>query len=362
MTGLYSSIGHSLLFCIDAEQAHGLSIDALRMGLHPSFRNDADERLTVKVAGLNFPNPLGMAAGYDKNGDVPDALLRMGFGHTEVGTITPEPQPGNPKPRIFRLREDQGVINRLGFNSKGHAAALARLQARQNRGGLIGVNIGANKTSEDFGADYVSGIHAFSKFASYFTINISSPNTPGLRALQGADPLVDLLSRVSEAREIEVTKTGKQLPLFLKIAPDLSDKELDDIASAIKASDLDALIVSNTTLSRDGLISGHAKEAGGLSGKPLFERSTIVLAKMYQRVGDDLPLVGVGGISDTDSAFAKIEAGASLIQLYSGMIYAGPSLPRDILKGLSKKLDTEKLASITEVVGRNASQWASKSF
>lgn len=352
---LYSKIGKELLFKFDAEQAHGLSIRGLKTGLHPRFDAAADPRLAVQVAGLNFANPLGMAAGYDKNGDVPDALLALGFGHTEVGTVTPLPQPGNPKPRIFRLKEDEAVINRLGFNSKGHGAALAQLENRKGRNGIVGINIGANKTSEDFGGDYVKGIEAFGAIADYFTVNISSPNTPGLRALQGADPLTDLLQRVDEA--VEATK--RKTPVFLKVAPDLNETEIDDIAKAVLGSNIDALIVSNTTLARVGLKSSSiAQEAGGLSGVPLFERSTIVLAKAHERLQGKVPLVGVGGVHNVETAWQKIEAGASLVQLYTGLVYEGPTLPEVILTGLSKRLSDEGLSSIKEICGRNADEWA----
>ncbi len=358
MTGFYSSIGRSALFAVDAERAHGLSITALRLGLHPKIASNQDPRLAVSLAGLDFPNPLGLAAGYDKNGDVPDALLNMGFGHTEVGTVTPLPQPGNPKPRIFRLQSDQGIINRLGFNSKGHADARANLVSRKSQDGIVGINLGANKTSTDFAADYVTGVHAFADLASYFTVNISSPNTPGLRALQGADPLTDLLQRVSEARHQEAEKHGKSPPLFLKIAPDLEDQELDDITSALAQADFDALIVSNTTLSRSGLTSANRDETGGLSGKPLFELSTKILAKMRLRLPDTFPLIGVGGVYDADTAFAKMEAGASLVQLYSGLVYQGPGLPGQILSGLQRRCDEEGLISISQAVGRSAQEWA----
>ncbi len=354
---LYSKIGRELFFKLDAERAHGLSIRGLQSGLHPRFDAAFDQRLAVEIADLEFTNPLGMAAGYDKNGDVPDALLALGFGHTEVGTVTPLPQPGNPKPRIFRLKEDEAVINRLGFNSKGHAAALAQLKKRNARSGIVGINIGANKTSIDFGADYVKGIEVFGAIADYFTINISSPNTPGLRALQGADPLADLLRRVDEA----VNATGRITPVFLKIAPDLSETEIDDIAKAVSKSNVDAIIVSNTTLSRIGLKSGSiTQEAGGLSGAPLFERSTIVLAKIYARLEGKIPLVGVGGVHSFETAWQKIEAGASLVQLYTGLIYEGPTLPKTILSGMSKQLDQEGLSSINDVCGRSNDDWAKR--
>ena len=250
---LFDKIARKALFSLDAETAHGLSIKALQSGLHPRCDNARHTSLSVGLAGLTFPNPLGMAAGYDKGADVPDALLAMGFGHAEIGTVTPLPQPGNPRPRVFRILEERGVINRLGFNSEGHEAVAERLKARRDSGktGLVGVNLGANKDSEDFAADYVKGIKAFAGLARYFTINISSPNTPGLRALQGADPLSDLLRRVSEARE----ELDDRVPVFLKIAPDLEASEMDAIADALQASDFDALIVSNTTLSRKGIAS-----------------------------------------------------------------------------------------------------------
>lgn len=354
---LYSKIGKELLFKFDAERAHGLSIRGLQCGFHPRFDSAFDPRLVVEIAGLKFANPLGMAAGYDKNGDVPDALLALGFGHTEVGTVTPLPQPGNQKPRIFRLKEDQAVINRLGFNSKGHTAALAQLKKRKAQSGIVGINIGANKTSEDFGSDYVRGIEVFGVLADYFTVNISSPNTPGLRALQGADPLADLLQRVDEA----VEATGRKTPVFLKIAPDLSEAEIDDIAKAVLGSNIDALIVSNTTLARVGLKSGTiAQETGGLSGAPLFERSTVVLAKVATRLEGKVPLVGVGGVHSVETAWQKIEAGASLVQLYTGLIYEGPILPKTILSGISRQLDQEGLSSINEVCGRCTDDWAKR--
>ncbi|MEP1206513.1 MAG: quinone-dependent dihydroorotate dehydrogenase [Rhizobiaceae bacterium] len=362
MSDLYSSIGKRALFALDAETAHGVSITALRLGLHPRFNANSDPRLAVSIAGLEFPNPLGMAAGYDKDGEVPDALLKMGFGHTEVGTVPPLPQPGNPKPRIFRLPSDQAVINRLGFNSRGHANARTNLLARSGKPGIIGINIGANKTSEDFAADYVTGVHQFADLATYFTVNISSPNTPGLRALQGADPLTDLLQRVGEARQQEAEKSGRLVPLFLKIAPDLDDQELDDVTEALSNSDFDALIVSNTTLSRAGLTSSNRDETGGLSGKPLFERSTVILAKMRLRLSQDFPLIGVGGVHDAESAFAKIEAGASLIQLYSAMVYQGPGLPGTILQGLQQRCDDDGLSTISQAVGRSAQDWSKVSL
>lgn len=299
MIGRFSDLARRGLFLLDPETAHGASITALKSGLLPSCRVPADPRLACTVAGLNFPNPLGMAAGYDKNGDVPDALLKLGFGFTEVGTVTPRPQAGNDKPRIFRLTADRAVINRLGFNNEGHDAVYKRLAerltGRGNADGIVGVNIGANKDSADRIADYVAGISRFYPVASYFTVNISSPNTPGLRDLQARESLCALLDAVLAARAEAAVRHGKSLPVFLKIAPDLTEEGLDDIAAEALAHDLDGLIVSNTTLSREGLTDRvHAGEAGGMSGAPLFQRSTAILARMRRRVGPELPIIGVG--------------------------------------------------------------------
>lgn len=355
---LLSSLGRKGLFLFDPETAHGLSIAALKAGVVPACPAKADPRLAQTIAGLSFPNPLGMAAGYDKNAEVPEALLRLGFGFTEVGTVTPRPQEGNPKPRIFRLVEDDAVINRLGFNNAGHAAALEHLK-RCRRDALIGVNIGANKDSEDRVADYVQGIETFYDVARYFTANISSPNTPGLRDLQAKDSLHALLSAVLDARARQAARSDRQVPVFLKIAPDLTEEGIDDIAEVALAHPLDGLIVSNTTLSREGLRdSRQAGEAGGLSGKPLFEKSTRVLAKVRRRVGPNLPIVGVGGISSAETAAEKIRAGADLVQLYSCMVYAGPTLPGEIVAGLSRICDREQIASISALRGTRTDYWA----
>lgn len=349
------------LFRLDPETAHGLSIKALKLGLAPHAHLPPDPRLAVAVAGLSFPNPLGLAAGYDKNAEVPDAILALGFGFTEIGTVTPLAQPGNPKPRIFRLTADEAVINRFGFNSEGHGAALARLRGRGGRGGIVGVNIGANKDAADRIADYVAGIRAFAGVASYFTANISSPNTPGLRDLQARESLRQLLAAVLAARDEEAIRIGRKVPVFLKIAPDLTEEGLDDVADEIRASALDGLIVSNTTLSRAGLTDAmQAKEAGGLSGKPLFERATIVLAKMRRRLGGNLPIIGVGGVHSAETAAEKIRAGADLVQLYSAMVYEGPGLPARILTGLSALCDREGLGSIRDLRGSRVDHWASK--
>ncbi|MBX5226050.1 quinone-dependent dihydroorotate dehydrogenase [Rhizobium sp. NLR9b] len=348
------------LFLFDPETAHGMSIAALKSGLVPACRIVPDPRLRQTVAGLTFENPLGMAAGYDKNAEVPEALLKLGFGFTEIGTVTPKPQGGNPRPRIFRLVEDEAVINRLGFNNEGHDAAFERLSALTG-GGMIGVNIGANKDSDDRIADYVAGIRRFYSVARYFTANISSPNTPGLRDLQARESLAALLSAVLAARDEMAQKSGRKIPVFLKIAPDLTEEGMDDIAAEALAHPLDGLIVSNTTLSRDGLKDQRqAKEAGGLSGAPLFEKSTAVLARMRKRVGPDLPIIGVGGVSSAETALEKIRAGADLVQLYSCMVYEGPGLPGDIVRGLSALLDREKVGSIRTLRDSRLDYWAAR--
>ncbi|RLQ87188.1 quinone-dependent dihydroorotate dehydrogenase [Notoacmeibacter ruber] len=351
------------LMSIEAEKAHGLSITALKAGagrmLGPGAPHQSP-RLKATVAGLTFPNPLGMAAGYDKNAEVPDPLLALGFGFVEVGTVTPRPQSGNPQPRIFRLPNERGVINRLGFNNEGHEAALLRLMKRRHRGGLVGVNIGANKDSEDRAADYALGITTFALYASYFTVNISSPNTPGLRDLQSAENLSDLLARVMAARDAAAEDAGRSIPVFLKIAPDLQEADLDHIAAAAEQYGLDGLIVSNTTLSRAPLLNREAgAQAGGLSGKPLFDLSTTVLAKMRQRVGAAMPLIGVGGVHSADSALEKIRAGADLVQLYSVMVYEGPRFPIRLLRQMDAKLKAQG-ETVRSIRDQSVTEWAER--
>lgn len=346
LASLAFPLARPLLHALDAETAHGLTISALK--LLPSGKAAApDPRLQAEAFGLRFPNPLGLAAGFDKNAEVPDQMLALGFGFAEIGTVTPLPQAGNPRPRLFRLSADEAVINRMGFNNEGHRAALKRLEARKGRGGIVGVNIGANKESGDRIGDYVKGIEAFSHVASYFTVNISSPNTPGLRALQSRMELEALLVRLNAARGSQEHKP----PMLLKIAPDLSDDELEDIATACGGGAVDGIIVSNTTLSREGLRSGLAQEAGGLSGKPLLDLSTQRLARLYLLTGGEIPLVGAGGVHDGASALRKIRAGASLVQLYSALVYRGPGLVTEILSGLAAALDGETLQSLR---GRDA--------
>jgi dihydroorotate dehydrogenase len=350
-------LGQRLLFAFDPETAHGLSIAALRCGLPVAAKAPADERLKVEVCGIRFPNPLGMAAGYDKNAEVPDALLGLGFGFAEVGTVTPLPQPGNPRPRIFRLTRDRAVINRLGFNNEGHEAAERRLAARKGRAGIVGVNIGANKDSVDRVADYEKGVARFAPLASYLTVNISSPNTPGLRNMQARAQLGELLSRVMAAREAASARP----PVFLKIAPDLAEAELEDIAAEVAARRIEGLIVSNTTIARPPLGDAtFAGETGGLSGKPLFERSTIVLAKMRRLLGPDIAVIGVGGVGDAASALEKIRAGADLVQFYTGLIYGGPGLPGRILRDMSRTMEREKAVSVRALRDSRLAEWARK--
>ena len=357
MIRLLGALSRPLLFALDPETAHNATIAALRLAPMPQAA-PADARLRTRAFGLDFPNPLGMAAGFDKGAQAPDALLRAGFGFVEIGTVTPRPQPGNPKPRLFRLVEDEGVINRFGFNSEGHDVVHARLKARAGRAGIIGVNVGANKESTDRAADYVAGIRAFADVAAYFTINISSPNTPGLRDLQQAGVLDDLLARVLGARDEAIASHGRK-PVLLKIAPDLSLEDLDDIVRVCAARGVDGMILGNTTIDRPAsLRAKDAPEAGGLSGKPLFEKSTRMLAHCYLRVDGRFPVVGAGGVHDVASAFAKFEAGASLVQVYSALVFAGPALVGDILKGLADRLSAERLPSLGSVVGRGAREWA----
>ena len=353
--------GRHLLFKLDPELAHRLSIVALRSGLAPACRVPQDPRLTVEAAGMRFDHPIGMAAGYDKNAEVPDALLRIGFAFAEIGSVTPEPQAGNPKPRIFRLPAERAVINRLGFNNEGHQAALSRLRrCRRRPGRHIGVNVGANKDAEDRVADYVAGIETFYDVADYFTVNISSPNTPGLRDLHGRDNLAELMEAVCAARDRQVSGGKPKRALFLKIAPDLSEREMDHIAEEVALHPLDGLIVSNTTLSRSAVQGDRAGEAGGLSGLPLFERSTIVLAKMRRRVGPEIALIGLGGVDSGQRALTKIRAGADLVQLYTGLVYEGPGLVPRLLRELSELVGQAGVTSVADLRDTETALWADR--
>jgi dihydroorotate dehydrogenase len=332
-----------LAFALDAERAHGLTIAALKR--LPAGRPAAlDPMLASKVAGLDLPNPVGLAAGFDKDAEVWRQMLGYGFGFVEVGTLTPVPQAGNPRPRLFRLSGDRAVINRLGFNNRGQAAARARLARRDRKGGLVGVNIGANKESADRIADYAAGVRAMLGVADYLTINISSPNTPGLRDLQDASALGDLLAAVTEAR-------GAGPPLFLKIAPDLAPEEIDAIARAAIDHRIDALIIGNTTISRPALVSKRRGEAGGLSGAPLKALALERLRDFRIATGGALPLIAAGGIENGVDAFDRIRAGASLVQLYTALVYQGPGLAGEIVRELKLQLTRYGFHRLTDAVG-----------
>ena len=332
-----------LAFALDAEAAHRATIRALK--LLPAGKAAApDPMLAASVAGLTFPNPVGLAPGFDKDAEVYRQMLGFGFGFVEVGTLTPLPQAGNPKPRLFRLAEDRAVINRLGFNNRGQAMALARLEGRERKAGIVGVNIGANKDSSDRVADYAAGVRAMIGTADYLTVNISSPNTPGLRALQDEGALDALLEAVVEARD-----AGP--PLFLKVAPDLEPADVDAIARIAIARRIDALIVANTTISRPALKSRHRGETGGLSGAPLKALALQRLKDFRAATGGELPLIAVGGIENGADAYARIRAGASLVQLYSALVYEGPGLARRINRELRALLERDGFASISAAVG-----------
>jgi dihydroorotate dehydrogenase len=343
-----------LLRWFDPEDAHRLAIQGLRL-LPPARPRPDDPKLAVRAFGLNFPNPVGMAAGFDKSAEAPDALLRLGFGFVEIGSVTPKPQGGNPRPRLFRLERDEAVVNRMGFNNDGAEAVLRRLAARAHLGGIVGVNVGANKDSADRVADYVKLIETFAPVASYFTVNVSSPNTPGLRNLQQAAALDDLLAKVIDARE-RVRRNAGDSPVLLKIAPDLSLTELDDVVQIARSRRVDGMIVANTTLARPSTLreQNRAREQGGLSGRPLFRLSTRMVAETYVRAEGAFPLVGVGGIDTGGAALTKIRAGASLIQLYSSLIYKGLGLVDDIKNDLASTLLRTGRDSLSEIVGADA--------
>ncbi len=343
-------LARPVLSGLDPELAHSLTIKALRLANKTPSRADDDQRLRVKALGLNFANPIGLAAGFDKNVEVTEAMLGFGFGFVEAGTVTPRPQDGNPKPRIFRLREDCAVINRLGFNNRGLEAARRRLIALQGRPGIRGINIGANKDATDRIADYVKGLGELGPLASYVTVNISSPNTPGLRGLQNKSELEALLGALVETRK----KLLRRVPLLLKIAPDLDDQACADIADVVLAQDIDGLIVSNTTIARPAsLVSSHAHENGGLSGKPLFELSTKILRKMGKLTKNRVTLIGVGGVASGADAYEKIRAGASLVQLYTALTYEGPGLVTRIKQELVQLLERDRLKSVMDAVGKD---------
>ncbi|MEZ5680987.1 MAG: quinone-dependent dihydroorotate dehydrogenase [Erythrobacter sp.] len=331
------------LFALDPERAHRLTVRALATS--PMRTPPRPGPLAIEVAGLAFPNPVGMAAGFDKDAEVPDELLGLGFGFVEVGSITPLPQAGNPRPRLFRLVEDRAVVNRMGFNNGGAEVAQRRLSARKHRPGIVGINIGANKDSEDRIADYATMTEIMAPLASYLAVNISSPNTPGLRALQDESALTELLDAVVEARG------EKGPPVFLKVAPDLEPADIDAIARIALDKRLGALIVSNTTISRPDLRSRHRDETGGLSGAPLRDLAQQRMRDFRKATGGVIPLVGVGGIGSAEDAWARIRAGASLVQTYSAMVFEGPGLPRRIVRGLERLMHRDGFSSIAEAVG-----------
>ena len=336
-----------LLRLLPAEAAHRATIAVTKIAGPLLPEPDADEaRLAVTALGLHFPNPVGLAAGFDKNAQVPDAMAKLGFGFVECGTVTPRPQAGNARPRLFRLSEDRAVINRMGFNNDGMAAVARNLAARRGQG-ILGINIGANKDSGDRIADYVRAFADLAPLADYVTVNVSSPNTPGLRGLQNRDELTRLLGGLTAARKTSI-------PLLLKIAPDLDGQALDDIAGVVRASGIEGLIVSNTTLARPPLKSAHASQTGGLSGAPLFAPSTEILRQMRRRLGAAVTLIGVGGISSGAEAYAKIRAGASLVQLYTALVYEGPGLVNRVKRELAELLAYDGFAHVADAVGMDA--------
>ncbi|MFV0300190.1 MAG: quinone-dependent dihydroorotate dehydrogenase [Paracoccus sp. (in: a-proteobacteria)] len=348
-------LGVAALHRLDPEQAHDLSIRALASGLVPlPGKAVTSDRLRLRLGGLDLPNPVGLAAGYDKNARAVAALMRAGFGFVELGAATPRPQPGNPKPRLFRLGEDRAIINRFGFNNEGAEIIAARMAARP-KGIPVGLNIGANKDSADRAGDFAQVVRLAGHAADFLTVNVSSPNTEKLRDLQGPAALAALLQGVMAARDGLAAKP----PVFIKIAPDLDEPALADIAAVARAAGVDAIIATNTTLSRDGLSDAQKGETGGLSGAPLFQRSTRILARLYRETGGEIPLIGVGGISDTDQAWEKLRAGASAIQLYSALIFQGFSLAARIARELDDRLAAERL-TLTELTGSGVSDWLQK--
>jgi dihydroorotate dehydrogenase len=341
LTGLLRKLG--------PESAHRLTVRLLGAGLGPRAFEQDDPILESRLWGRRFPNPVGMAAGFDKNAEAYRAILRLGFGFVEIGSVTPRPQPGNSKPRLFRLTQDRAVINRMGFNNDGIAAVARRLAARGRLSGPLGVNLGKNKDSADAAADYVLGVQALGRHADYLVINVSSPNTPGLRALQGREPLTALIEAVKQARAAACPEPP---PLLVKIAPDLQPEDKQDIAAVALATKVDGLIVSNTTLARPASLRSLGRgEAGGLSGAPLFRPSTELLAEIYRLTRGSLPLIGVGGIASGADAYAKIRAGASLVQLYSALVYEGPGLVGRIKRDLAQALRRDGFSSLSEAVG-----------
>ncbi|WP_420541384.1 quinone-dependent dihydroorotate dehydrogenase [Phreatobacter oligotrophus] len=354
MLSLASRLARPVLLATDPETGHNLAVAALKTLPLPACGTD-DRRLAVSAFGLSFPNPVGLAAGFDKHAEVPDPALRLGFGFVEVGGVTPKPQVGNPKPRVFRLVPDEAIINRYGLNSDGVDVVARRLAARAGKPGIVGINIGPNKDSTDRVADYGLLIEKLGPHVSYLSVNVSSPNTPGLRDLQQASFLDDVLARSIEARD--AVAPGK--PILVKIAPDLSLEGLDDMVSVCRRRRVDGMIVSNTTIARPETLADQAtaRETGGLSGRPLFRRSTEMLAETWRRVEGQFPLVGVGGIASPEDAIAKIAAGATLVQLYSALVFRGFGLVEEIKQGLVHRLMRERMASVTDLVGTANADW-----
>ena len=353
---IYRTFAAPILFLLPAEAAHRLSIWALKLGLVPGARQKQVGILATEFCGLPLPNPIGLAAGYDKDCEIPGALLGLGFGFVEAGTVTPRPQPGNPKPRLFRLVEDGAVINRFGFNSRGHDEFSNNLDdwRASNGTGLVGVNVGKNKDSEDAAADYVAGVRRFAGVADYLVVNISSPNTPGLRDLQSKARLEKLTVAVIKARDAAAAKSddGRRCPLLIKIAPDLDESALEDIAEIALQNSIDGIIATNTTVARPpGLRDAAASETGGLSGRPLFEPSTRLLGDLYRLTGGNVPLIGVGGVFTGRQAYEKILAGASLVQIYTSLIYRGPGAAPRICAELAECLIADGYAAVSDAVG-----------
>lgn len=348
--GLLHHLATALVKTLPPETAHRAALKALSLGLGPKH-TCTHESLKTEIAGLSLPNPIGLAAGFDKDAEVPDAMLAAGFGFVECGSVTPLPQDGNAKPRLFRLTEDRAVINRMGFNNKGLDNFAKHLRARKERPGIVGANLGANKDAKDRAADYITGLSALWGMADYFTLNVSSPNTPGLRDLQGGNALEDLLGRISEARQ-NLTGDAPSLPIFLKVAPDLDFAQIERITEQARTYGMSGIIVSNTTIERpDFLKSRHKREMGGLSGAPLMTMSTRVLTEFYTASAGKMPLIGVGGIASGGDAYVKIRAGASAVQIYSALVYAGPSLAADICDDLAARLKADGFSHVSEAVG-----------
>jgi dihydroorotate dehydrogenase len=354
MADLLFKLARPALFCLDPERAHRVSIWALKSGLLGGLagvgRGADDPILAARVWNIGFPNPVGLAAGYDKDAEVCDAALRLGFGFVEAGTVTPKPQPGNSGRRLFRLTADEAVINRFGFNSGGLAPFVARLARRRARSGIVGANLGKNRDTADAAADYVAGIEAVGTLADFVVVNISSPNTPGLRALQARGEIEELLARVQHFRRSKAA--GQPPPLLVKLSPDLNDSEMRDIAEAVLAAGVDGLIIGNTTVTRPPALKSAERNAqGGLSGRPLFALSTACLAAMYRFTGGRVPIIGCGGIASGADAYAKIRAGASLVQLYSALVFEGPGLVRRVKSELAALLRRDGFRSVADAVG-----------